>query len=528
MILLGRENAQADLEAGRKVFRRDTEVKLQARIDSILKQFDEFENLLYESINYKSSDRKPKGYNTVPLEILPSIPSIREWLKKKPLDWQDPILDQVAVWGSWSCGSMKDGVAPKVALASRKSIQCEFSKDKSGAESLRPLALDIELWPYREALASALLDFHNAFLEARRNENSLSFADCEIETLNLIQNDQSTRDELRKKFQYVIVDEYQDINPLQQKLIYALCRQPDEPSTPPLNLYVVGDERQSIYGFRDADCRLIRELRSCDGTQNCTLSGNFRARPEILSLVNHVFREIWKGLGIHTDLHASFPGYAEIGADKPLPRIELNLVVTENTESGRRREARIIAHRLADILEKREISICEKKGESIAMRPVEPRDCAILLRTRATLNLYEDALSELGIPFRTESGGGFWDRREIADIRALLYCLSPIGDNLDWAILLRSPWVGLSDDALSEIAPMKNCDWSDAWRSCDFSIDDDRKKASAFAKWLDKLKPLAGRVSVARLLENALNWSGYAERVFAEDNGRSIRRISTA
>ena len=528
IILLGRDKAGLDVIQEQRGLLKDLADRMEKARSDLVHDLDTFKSLLEETANFPTKDGSQKNYHTKSREILATLAPLRKWLQKKPLDWGDPVLKSLGpdgVWKFWSVGRAAE-TDPRVASGKLgQQIRTRLTGDDKDPDTFRALTLEMSLWTHREALASAILDFHRAHVAARREKNVLSFADCEIEALRLLENDQRTRDEMRRRFEYVIVDEYQDINPLQQKLIYALCRPADDASKPPENLYVVGDERQSIYGFRDADCRIIRELRETDGAESRGLRDNFRGRPALLNFVNHAFRQIWGASGMHVDLLPAFPGYMnERGKSTQPSRIEMRLVRADDVESGRRREAADIARRLDAIVREECPSICMKGADIGRTRPIQWRDCAVLMRARAPMILYEEAFAALDIPFRTESGGGFWERREIADIRALLRCLSPISDDIDWAVLLRSPWVGLSDDGLLAISTgARREPWQSKWRDAELPHDDDRAKLEAFGCWFDKLLPLAGRIPVATLLESALDWSGYAQRVFAQEDDRAIQ-----
>jgi ATP-dependent exoDNAse (exonuclease V) beta subunit len=428
---------------------------------------------------------------------------------------------------NWKLGNVRKDADEAAQEAKRRLevIRTSLTGSEGDEPSLKSLWVDLQIVDVRGALAAGLCEFHDEFVRARRERNALSFSDCEMEALRLVERNPEVRDRLRSRYKYVLVDEYQDINPLQQALIFALCDQRGETKRSPNNLYVVGDERQSIFGFRDADCRLIAELRREKGTECRSLRENFRSRPQILDFVNSAFGRIWASSEMGTSLVPAYPGYqtALPGECADIPRIELHLVKATDAESGRALEAWAIAKRLWKIVKERKVGICQKKDDTYESRPVQWGDCAVLVRVRDSLSKFEEALGALGIPFRTESGGGFWALPEISDIRALLMCMSPLADDIDWAILLRSPWVGISDDGLLETADAASeaGGWSEALREVKLSDEADRARLDAFKGWLETVRGLAGRVPVGRLLEEALRMSEYSERVFGQANARA-------
>ncbi len=475
---------------------------------------------------------KGEAYGRKAAQVLADLPELIEWLHRDTLDWSHPVIDLVGQWNLF--GNVK-GIAAEaneIVRLLRSNLTDKVDKDSDESEMLRNIDLELRLLRYGEAVAVAFTDFHESFRLARRDTNTLSFADCETEALRLLNENARVRERCNERYQYVVVDEYQDINPLQQRLIYQLCRVSDDDSGLPANLYVVGDERQSIYGFRDADFSLLANLREKmkavdrEGAGLRILNENFRSRPELLDFANLVFRRIWQAGSSdveHTDLKASFGPYLEKGPTSA-PRIELNVVIAPDVHSGRHREAMILARRISEIVRGGMLQINAKESGRHVVRPIRWGDCAVLIRRRSPFTLYEEAFAALGIPYVTESGGGFWDAPEVADIASLLYCLSRAPENLDWAVLLRSPWVGLSDDALAEMAASaKGDDWGEALDGIEFSKDTDSCRLKHFREWFAPLCAMSGRVPVYRLVEEALTSSGYSERIFALDRGRSVR-----
>jgi len=499
-------------------------------LNGLLREIEPFDRLLRESVQIAKTGGQKFGEKAA--RVLDDLPELLKWLRSDPLDWSDPITDSVRGWQLFGTKKGVQGEANELVRLIQSNLTDKVDENSDKCEMLRSIDLELRLLRYREAVAMAFADFHKSFRLARRDANALSFADCETEALRLLSENARVRERCNERYQYVVVDEYQDINPLQQRLIYQLCRESDDDSGLPANLYVVGDERQSIYGFRDADFRLLANLREKmkavdrEGAGYRILNENFRSRPELLDFANLVFRRIWQ-VGSsdveHTDLKASFGPYlADDGTSAP--RIELNLVIAPDVHSGRHREATILARRISEIVRGGMLQVNAKESGRHVVRPIRWGDCAVLMRKRSPFTLYEEAFAALGIPYVTESGGGFWDAPEVADIASLLYCLSRAPENLDWAVLLRSPWVGLSDDALAEMAASaRGGDWRKALDEIEFSKDTDSSRLKHFREWFAPLCAMSGRVPVHRLVEEALTSSGYSERVFALDRGRSVR-----
>ncbi len=526
---LSREDALKDLQN-----RNLEHIKRRNEISKVL--LDDagmLAGFLVETSERRNKDGSVPKYAEKALGILPDIDPLQKWLASELKDWEDPIVKRVEGWNTWG-GRFSEGSGPARARNLIKEFRSHFNGtplSDDDSETLKGLAVEVYISQFRPALADALEQYREAFRTARRDENALSFGDCELEARNALAANPDLRKRCNEKYKYVIVDEYQDINPLQQDLIFNLAKPSKRKGGLPGNLYVVGDERQSIYGFRDADFTLLRDLRKKlkkhdeAGKGNRILHENFRARPDLLYFVNHAFRYIWGRPGVsskvkHTDLTPSYEPYLSKASDSP--RIELNLVIADDAGTGRMREAAVIARRISELVRDEKLQINDRDGTS---RPATWGDCAVLIRRTAPFSLYEEEFSKLGIPWITESGGGFWDTQEVADAIALLYCLSAASDNLDWAVLLRSPWVGLSDDALLKIAETceRNSSWIDVIRGVELTPGTDKIRLEGFNQWFWNLKRSAGHLPVYRILEDAFLKSGYVNRVFALDRGRHVR-----
>ena len=516
----------SETEDFEELFRLSEELiaeRLRIVKDDLISNAIELESLLPQVIA-EGSNGKEKAYAGHARNALASIPGFLSWLESDSLDFDALVIQEIA---SWKLLGVTKGFAGEVNEIVRKVR--DLVKGKGSKPGIfESFKVDLKLIEHRIALACALRGFHEEFRAVRFSQNRLTFADCEIEALKLLRDYPDLKKIVNNRYRYVVVDEYQDINPLQQELIFRLARPATDGGKYPSNLYVVGDERQSIYGFRDADFTLIRDLRiglEESGDENSgsrVLHENFRSRPEILNFSNHIFRNLWGDDSSsdvnHTDLVARHAAYTSDGNGKAT--IEFHLTETDNASNGRRREARVIANRIHEIVSGQELTVFdESTGKE---RPIEYGDCAILIRKTRPFSLYETELGKLGIPSVTESGGGFWETGEVGDIRALLACLSNLSCDLDRAVLLRSPWVGLSDDALLEIANHGKGVWQDTLDEIGFESETDRTRLKHFMDWFERAEAMVGHVPVDRMIEFALKESGYSTRVYALDDGGQV------
>ncbi len=291
----------------------------------------------------------------------------------------------------------------------------------------------------------------------------------------------------RQKIRFVFVDEYQDINAAQDKIIQALSRdqlgvppsggtqsRPPEGGTPNMgNRFLVGDVKQSIYRFRLADPKIFRDYAQSwrgENGQVIPLTENFRSRESLLGFVNSVFellmREEVGGVEYDAEARLQFGAPEQRAAlslaRNPAPRAELLLRFKggrddnpADDDSGDselaeleevEKEARLVAHRLRELVAQgHKIWDEEKRAE----RAVEWRDMAVLLRAPANkAEAYAKEFERAGVPLVVERGG-FYDSTEIADLLSLLKLLDNPLQDVPAIAVLRSPLVGLSLDELA-------------------------------------------------------------------------------
>jgi len=288
----------------------------------------------------------------------------------------------------------------------------------------------------------------------------LDFPDVLLYTLKLLgqmEEFSQSRYRLESRYHHVLVDEFQDTSRAQWELVSLLVRAwgegaglayqgPLEPT-----VFIVGDRKQSIYGFRDADVavlgeagRAIAQLRP-GGDVRRSISRSFRSVPALLSFVNDVCADIDK-LPARTDAFA----YGEddvFPVDAPQTQSPaLGLVTGPDVETCAATTAAEIATLVRD-------GVTIRDRDTGVARPIRPGDVAILFRTRESHREFEDALALAGLPSYVYKGLGFFDADEIKDLLALLWYLAEPLSDLRAAAFLRSRFVRLSDEALRRLAP---------------------------------------------------------------------------
>ena len=359
---------------------------------------------------------------------------------------------------------------------------------------------------YRRTLdAHAVLDFSDVLLRA-------------LELLRQMEEFAQSRYRLESRYHHVLVDEFQDTSRAQWELVSLLIQSWGEgaglASTGPLppSVFIVGDRKQSIYGFRDADVAVLREasrhldtLRP-DGSVRRSISRSFRSVPAVLSFINDVCRDMEKATSrrdaFSYDEDDRFPLDPEYGG---AVSGELGLIVGDTPEACAETTAATIARLIAGQTPVRD-------RDTGVRRPVRPGDFGILFRTRESHREYEDALERRGVPSYVYKGLGFFDADEIKDVLAVLWYLADPLSDLRTAAWLRSRFVRLSDEGLRQLAP----GLADAVRSTappPAAAQLDSRDADAFAaarvasaRW----RRLVDRVPPAELLDVVLTESAYA------------------
>ncbi len=264
---------------------------------------------------------------------------------------------------------------------------------------------------------------------------------------------------LEARYHHVLVDEFQDTSRAQWELVSQLVRTwgegaglAHEAPLPP-SIFVVGDRKQSIYGFRDAEVTVFDDAAAFVGALRSgeeplkSISHSFRSVPAILAFANDVFGDVEKLDGradsFRYDDRDTFPQETD-----PSPQDDdgaLGIVAGPDVTSC----AAAVAAEVARLLG----GAAVRDRATGERRPVRPGDMAILFRSRVSHRDFERALESRGIPTYVYKGLGFFDADEIKDIVALLRYLAEPTSNLRAAALLRSRFVRLSDSGLQRLAP---------------------------------------------------------------------------
>ncbi|MBE9175555.1 UvrD-helicase domain-containing protein [Synechocystis salina LEGE 06155] len=292
--------------------------------------------------------------------------------------------------------------------------------------------LDKQIEAMLPDLRKAFIFVRDFIYQAKVHQRLLDFNDLEIYALRALADPQ-VRDYYHPRWQAFLIDEFQDTNPTQGKLLEAL--------TEGKTLTLVGDEKQSIYGFRRADIQVFQQWR--DRLNNTIpLSTSFRTHAPLIDNINQIFALIL------ADLHQNLDGDRR-EPPHPAPHVESFVIIPDpdsdtnpNVEQLRQYEAQHIAHLVQQMLQEKR-PVWDKKTRE--HRVIEPRDIAILARTWEPLELYGQAIGNLQIPVLQAGGGNLLDTREAKDGMALLRFLADARDDIALVAVLRSPFFAWSD-----------------------------------------------------------------------------------
>lgn len=315
------------------------------------------------------------------------------------------------------------------------------------------------------------------------------------------------RRQLSADLHLLLVDEFQDTDPLQVELVKLICGEGFDAG----RLFFVGDFKQSIYRFRGATPAKFLGLRAqVPEAGQLSLTVNFRSLPGIMHFVNALFC-------------SEFVEYERLQAnrecDSNQSSVEFLWTLTPNKnkiekgarEAARRDEARAIARRLRDLVgpDSTETPIIDR--ETAEPRRAKPGDIAILFRALSDVRFYEEALREHGLEYYLVGGHAFYAQQEIYDVLNLLRAVDNAADDVSLAGVLRSPLFALTDETLFWLADSLgglNAGLL-AERLPGLLSGEDHAKATAAAATLRHLRSIKDQVPIATLLGLALDRTGY-------------------
>jgi ATP-dependent helicase/nuclease subunit A len=334
------------------------------------------------------------------------------------------------------------------------------------------------------AVATLLERYREAYRARKEAELALDFDDLQERACELLARPE-IGEEVRERFDLVLVDEFQDTNGLQCRLLDALAG-------PGCQRVYVGDACQSIYRFRYADVELFR-ARGERAELRLPLTGSYRSRPELLAVIGHVF-------GQRFDERDFEPPHA-LRTVEPMadPAVELHLVASSEGAAraapAREVEAHALAARLRELVD----------------GGVSPGGIAVLLRSARDASTYAAALERVGLVARSQLGRGFYRSQQVRDLCAYLALLRNRFDDHALLVVLASPLVGVSNDGLSALrtAAQRALYWPIELGQLEGLPERDRALVERFKELYDGLVRAGGELGLAALLERIASEHDY-------------------
>ena len=324
------------------------------------------------------------------------------------------------------------------------------------------------------------------------------------------------------RFRYILVDEFQDTDPAQFEIVLSLVGEPS-PSTD--CLFIVGDPKQSIYLFRDADVTRFKEAQkivelSCSG-KVVNLDTSFRGTNEVIGLANILFTKLFASVERPWEF-----GYETIKTSPARKEHSgsVELMISPggaDSSSTKRAEAEMVARRVHSLVNARPAEVYEeiRPGEYIK-RPARYGDIAILLEQRTNLSYYLSSLARAGIPYYVHGGTGFYGRQEICDLYNLLCFLENAHSDVNLFGVIRSPYCGMSDAELFFVSQERGATiWKKLQRYAERGSSPAANRATTL---LSKWKAVAGRTILVFLIRKILAEAGMYTVYAALPEGEQI------
>ncbi len=341
---------------------------------------------------------------------------------------------------------------------------------------------------------SNVAKIYSLYQERLLRNNALDFDDLIMKAIEILENNEGVLDFYQRKFRYIMVDEYQDTNRAQYKLVNMLAKRHG-------NLCVVGDDDQSIYGWRGADIKNILEFeKDYDDALVVKLEQNYRSTQTILDAANKV---------ISNNITRK---------DKKLwTESDLGDRIRTFKSRDEREEGDFIAHSI-------------KKLNSDNDKEVEYRDCAILYRTNAQSRAIEEALIKQNIKYRIFGGIKFYERKEIKDLISYLRIIQNPVDDISLKRIINVPKRGIGLRTLEKIEDVALIKRESMYLSLYDAENIDvstrvKSKLREFTTLISALSAMKDAYSVTKLIEKVLENTGYIKELEKDDSIENQTRI---
>jgi len=463
--------------------------------------------------------------------------SLRE--KMERLDRQPEIMERANIWLALRDDLKKKGRKSNWEGADLTEVKQDLFdfREEVLSPGLSHLAIFREA-DEREAIriARAWADLFRQTLEFyqtwKRQHNFLDYDDLLVEAVALLKNHPDIRLQYARQFKQILVDEFQDTNPLQYELIRLLAIEQEDGA----HVCIVGDPKQSIYRFRGTEVSLFTRAKEQLHQAGVSLRSSFRSLPSLLAWFDACFKPLM-GTGGESDepLAPYEQEYISLQPDRSQPASDAPTVAVQLVEVNRRAddasmEARIqleAAH-IAEWLA-RELPAIQVEIDG-TRRPATYGNVAILLRRTTYIKQYEYALQVAGLPYYTVAGKGFFRKPEIQDLMNILKAVSGPAESLAIVGALRSDLFGVSDEGLFWLAETGSS-WQDILYRPEFPLPEMLSESDAFIlgqarTFMAGWREAKDRIPPEDLLESICTQTGYLGILGIQQNGsQRIRNV---
>ena len=413
------------------------------------------------------------------------------------------------------------------SLRGNKQYKELASKLRDAILDYLPLCVLSSVEQIRDELGHILMKLDEKYTFFKRRLNAVDFPDLGLMFLKFLRENPKAREKYRERVRKVFVDEFQDLNPLQMQIISEICEEKCE--------YLVGDPKQSIYGFRYAHpSEIVRKKERFEKLGGCLvhLDKNYRSRPEILDFVNRVFHmaeeagydlgfeyaKLTQGACFKDKKEKSIAIYCheKIDGEDEVQEAE------EQEDSARLAFVQIEALQVAKIIKESVEQKLILTTKDKQQRPLKYGDFAVLFSRSKNMGVFEQALAAQGIPFVSLTGSGFLDTSEVNSVCKLLQVLLMPQLNFTCAEVLRSDLVGISSRSLCELFGTLNETTSESLfeivlRNYDVvTSEKDKKILAEFSQVIRCLAREIPRMKLETILEAILKGLRFREKILAQ------------
>lgn len=497
-----------------ELWQQQFNIRVPSLVLNTLREFPEVRTVLHLLELHSTSNATMQERRQLLIEelrrLLDSSVSISD-----PLLWLQRLREAARVQGgggkkAWDSDEIFERVKESISdlrdVIDKVTPQLEFVVEdvlpaaKLSLQMLELVSLAIDQYELRKAEA-AVLDFDDLVLRTR----------------DLLQQNSSVRQRVSASIDFLMVDEFQDTDPIQADIVRHLCG----PRLTTGKLFLVGDPQQSIYRFRRADPNVFWRLRQeIPAAGQLPLNRNFRSQPAILDFVNALFAD-----ALGSIFQPLIPAVQQLS---PAPSIEFlfaipaDPAVADKAETRRMEEATWMARRLRELLDDPTPRIREKDATGqTTLRRVQPGDIVILFRALTDIRYYEQALRDCRLEYYLVGGRAFYAQQEVFDLLNLLRFLNEPDDEISLLGVLRSPFFGLTDDTLTSLRRSRVSLDDGLQNPPPGEIPEDQHSLVMRAREvLNELRQVKDRLSLTELLARIFDLTAYDASLVSEFLGR--------